>query len=415
MLDLRIGFFLGLKQIQRANWWSTILIVVIIIFTFLNLVAVNGILIGIVDGAIKTTRHSAVGDVVLKALDGEERVLHTEEVLRALEQNDSIESFTPHYIGIGTIEANYTTRRNLTEQPDTITVQITGIDQTREDATTDLSSVIGEGAYFDSDESGYIILGKYTIDRYADKFGDAFQSLDDVYPGDTVRVTVDGRSEEFIVKGIIDSKVDMLSLQVFLPEREFRRLFDRADHNAESIILKLKNGDDEYVVRDQLLASGMGAYAKVEAFTDGVPKFLADVEDTFSKLSIFIGAIGIFIASITVFIVIFINALSRRRQIGILKAIGITEGAIKYAYVTQAGIYAIVGSTLGVLITLYVLIPYFLEHPIDFPYSDVSLSVSKLGMIYRYLALLVVTLIAGFVPAWIIVRQNTLNAILGRK
>ncbi len=120
-------------------------------------------------------------------------------------------------------------------------------------------------------------------------------------------------------------------------------------------------------------------------------------------------------ASITIFIVIFINALSRRRQIGILKAIGISSRAIEYAYVVQAAFYTLVGSLIGVVITVYLLVPYFNENPIDFPYGDASLSVSSEGIIIRLITIFSITLIAGFIPAWLIAKQNTLNSILGKK
>ena len=48
---IRIGLLLGLRQIQRANIWTTILIVFVMMLTFLNLVAVSGILVGLIEGA----------------------------------------------------------------------------------------------------------------------------------------------------------------------------------------------------------------------------------------------------------------------------------------------------------------------------------------------------------------------------
>ena len=116
-----------------------------------------------------------------------------------------------------------------------------------------------------------------------------------------------------------------------------------------------------------------------------------------------------------IFIIIFINALARRRYIGILKGIGIDRRAIECAYVVQAGIYALVGSLLGVLVTYAILIPYFRANPINFPFSDGILVAPVEGTAIRFGILLVTTLIAGFIPALMIARGNTLNAILGRK
>jgi ABC-type lipoprotein release transport system permease subunit len=47
------------------------------------------------------------------------------------------------------------------------------------------------------------------------------------------------------------------------------------------------------------------------------------------------GSIGIVVSAITLFIVIFINAITRRKQIGILKGIGINSFAIEFSYLFQ--------------------------------------------------------------------------------
>ena len=51
MRSLRIGLLLGLRQIQRASIWTTSLIIFVMMLTFLNLIAVSGILVGLIEGA----------------------------------------------------------------------------------------------------------------------------------------------------------------------------------------------------------------------------------------------------------------------------------------------------------------------------------------------------------------------------
>lgn len=415
MHELRIGLFLGLRQIQRASLWTTLLITTVVLFTFLNLIVLSGILSGIVDGALHEVRSQALGDITIKPLDGETRIKETERLLSELNTYHEIYSFSPRYTGLATIEANYKERRSLSDEPDIVAVTLTGIDPLAEARTSNLNTLVVEGAYLDPNESGYVLLGKYNVDRYAKESGDVFKSLKKVYPGDSVMITVNGESREFIVKGIIDSKVDLVSINVYIPDREFNRMFNRTDYNANQIAIRLNTGYDEYVVRDRLRQSGMATLAKINSFSEDIPKFIADVRDTFDILGLVTNAIGLVVASITIFIVIFINAFSRRRQIGILKAIGITHRTIEYAYVTQAAVYTILGSGIGILIAYYGLVPYFYENPIDFPFSNVSISMSFGGMVMRAGTLFAVTLVAGFIPAWMIVRQNTLDSILGRK
>lgn len=415
MKSLRIGLLLGFRQIQRAGRFTTLLIIFVMMFTFLNLIAVSGILVGLIVGAEQAVREVSLGDVIISARDGEDRILSTETVIRELGAYPEITEYSVRYKAGATMEANYKNRRDLQGERDEASVSVTGIDPVKEDAMTNLSSYVVEGEYLDPNEEGYILIGAYYLSQFATKFGDVFDSLTDVHPGDTVRVTYGNTSKEFIVKGVVESKVDEVNLNTYIPEKEFRRFFNRLDRNADQIVIRLNDPKSNTYIKENFIATGLDQFAKIQTYEEGVPKFLTDIKNTFDLLGTFIGSIGIVVASITIFIIIFINALSRQRHIGILKGIGIQRSAIEIAYVLQAAFYALTGSLIGALLTYGVLIPYFQVNPINFPFSDGILVADPEGTFWKFLILFTITLVAGFLPAWIIVRQNTLNSILGRK
>ncbi|MBI2053687.1 MAG: FtsX-like permease family protein [Candidatus Sungbacteria bacterium] len=125
-------------------------------------------------------------------------------------------------------------------------------------------------------------------------------------------------------------------------------------------------------------------------------------------------SIGLVVASITIFIVVFINAITRRKYIGIMKGIGIDGSAIRMSYVFQSVFYALFGSAIGLLIVYALLVPLIARHPIDFPFSD-GILVAPLDQTLLRVGLLVFsTIVAGYIPAWMIIRKNTLDSILGR-
>lgn len=415
MRSLRIGLLLGLRQIQRASIWTTTLIIFVMMLTFLNLIAVSGILVGLIEGAEKAVRESALGDIVITELDAENNILETESFIREIEAYPEIDTYSVRFSGAATLEANYKERRNLQNERDVAAVRVTGIDPVKEDEMTGLESLVIDGEYLNPDEEGFILIGVYYIEEYAQQFGDVFESVANVHPGDTVRLTIGDISKEFTVKGIVQSKVDEVNLTTYIPEREFRRLFNRLDRNADQIVIRTNNPGDNAEIVASMKASGLDKHAKILTFEENLPKFLIDIKNTFNVLGTFIGSIGIVVASITIFIIIFINALSRRRHIGILKGIGIEREVIEIAYVAQAAFYALTGSILGALLTYGVLVPYFDKNPIQFPFSDGILSADPELTFYKFVILFVITLIAGFVPAWMIAKENTLNAILGRK
>lgn len=415
MQAFRIGLLLGLRQVQRANRWTTALIIFVMALTFLNLIAVSGILVGLIAGSERAVQEKSIGDVIITELENEDKILETETFRRQLEQIPEIKAFTVRYETGVQVEANYNERRDLKISPNVIGSRISGIDPLAENAVTNLAENVVEGEYLDGSEEGYILIGALNLDRYTAGFADITGSLKDVYPGSKVRVTVGKNTKEFTVKGILNTKVGEVSTGIFIPERELRRLSDSSDRNANTIAIRLNDPAAGTLVKNLLIEQGLGANAKIRTFAEALPKFITDIKNTFNILGLFIGAIGIIVASITIFIIIFINALSRERQIGILKGIGIEAGVIEIAYVLQAGFYVIIGSLIGTLITYGFLVGYFNRNPINFPFSDGILVADPMSTLTRFIILFIITLIAGFLPAWLIVKRNTLNSILGRK
>jgi ABC-type antimicrobial peptide transport system permease subunit len=80
----------------------------------------------------------------------------------------------------------------------------------------------------------------------------------------------------------------------------------------------------------------------------------------------------------------------------------------------QASIYAGLGIIFGMGLVFFLIKPYFSAHPINFPFSDGILVATLSSSLIKAFILLVTTIIAGYIPARIVIKQNTLSAILGR-
>ena len=182
------------------------------------------------------------------------------------------------------------------------------------------------------------------------------------------------------------------------------------------ISIVLEEGTNPDSIKNALIASGVPEDdAHVQTFEEAQPKFLKDMKSTFKLLGTIISYIGLAVASITVFIVIFINALTRQKFIGILKGIGISGRAIEISYVFQSFFYAIIGASIGFGILHLLLVPYFNTYPIDFTFSDGILVAPLFETLGSALLLIIITIIAGYLPSRMIIRKNTLDSILGRK
>lgn len=415
LVNIRVGFYLALRQIRRASRWTTSLIVFVMLLTFLNLVVVTGLLVGIVAGISNQFRVQQTGDVMLTALDTKEYIENSPQIISLINTLPQPQVVSARYHTSGTIEANYYSRIDLSEKPNKTGASVVGIDPEIENSFSNLSSYVGEGQYLTKTDYDAVLLGPQFVDRYS--FGEqpGLTPLKNVYPGTKIRLTINGNTREVTVKGILSVSANSpLAAKVFMPVSEVRQLVGRTDYAANEIAVLLKPGTDSIEFRDLLKRSGVGDKAKVQTFEEGIPNGVAEVQNTFAMIGNAIGSIGLVVAAITIFIVIFINAITRRKFIGILKGIGISGEAIEISYVFQSLFYAAIGSALGLGILYGFLVPYVSAHPIVLPISN-AIIVAPVGDTFIRIGLIVLTtIIAGYLPSRMIVRKNTLNSILGR-
>ena len=410
----RLAFFLAVRYVTRTTLWQTLLVICVMTLTFLNLVVVSGVLVGLMDGSLQGYQRYYSGDLLVSKLPEKEYIERASAVASILSTQDTIAAFAPRIIEGGTLEANYlasVSQPNIL--PDRVGVSISGMDLRNELAVADVRERLVEGEFLHERDTTGIVIGARLLDRYFPA-ETGLLTISGVYPGDKVRLSVNGASREFTVRGIIRSKAGPIDDRVFMLDTELESLTGTYDNNIDEFAVRLVPGASPEAAPSRLLAYGIGSYTLVRTAEDVIGEFLDEIRGTFALLGNIIGAIAVIVASITIFIIIFITAITRRKYIGILKAIGISRVAIKLSYVLLSVFYSLIGISIGLLLLYLVLVPYFAANPIDFPFSDGILSVTTEGTLLRALILVGTTVIAGYFPARMIVNKNTLDAVLGR-
>lgn len=419
--SLRVGFFLALRQIRRSSKWTTGLIIFIMILTFLNLVVVSGLLVGLISGSFKQFRESYSGEVIITTAPGKNFIENSPALISYLEQHPKVTAITPRYGKSVQLLGTLNSLPLKDERPNKIGIRMTGIDFEKEESVTEFSRFLKYGELLEGGQEGYALLGANMIKKFS-SFADAnipgLDLLTDVDVGSRVRVSFtrdDGElvQKDFIIKGIIKSKVDEVSTRLFIPENEFKRLLAVNHEQYQEIAIKTDSAYATTLVQE-LKEFNQGFDARIQTTDEAIPSFLREVEDTFTILGNSLSSIAVIVATITIFIVIFINAITRRKFIGIMKGIGIAPRAIVFSYMFQAFFYAAIGSIIGLVLTFGFLKPHFDAYPIDFPFSDGILVATPEGAAIRVAIVFIVTMLAGYIPAKLIVRKNTLDSILGR-
>jgi ABC-type lipoprotein release transport system permease subunit len=193
MNALRVGWFLAFRQLKRSSPWTTVLIIFVMALTFLNLVVVGGILVGLPIGALNSYNRQYAGDVLLRTLPTKTYIEQSETIMKNLANFPEISAVSGRYVGPAKVEANYKTAIGPNQKPDTVSVQLTGIDPLREEGVTSLGGQMLEGEMLREGEEGYVVIGKNLLAQYS--LGSSVLSastLKNITIGSKVRIGVDG-------------------------------------------------------------------------------------------------------------------------------------------------------------------------------------------------------------------------------
>jgi hypothetical protein len=92
-----------------------------------------------------------------------------------------------------------------------------------------------------------------------------------------------------------------------------------------------------------------------------------DQTASYQLISDILKFISLVMAAITIFTITYTDLVSKRRQIGIERAIGIRSGPIMLSYVLKARAYALAGVGTGFVLFRFAVTPLVHSHPFRFP------------------------------------------------
>lgn len=416
--DFSVGFFLAFRDIKRGNPWTTALIIFVMTLTFFNMLLLGGILLGLREGVVLSFKEFYSSDILITPADRKSSIEKTDVLNSVVTSLPNYKASTNRLLGSAIIENREQIKVRKTDVPESAAGTLVGIDPIKENQVTHLSKQMIEGSYLDSTDSDAVLLGQNLLDKYArgpSSTETASKKLKDISIGSKLRLTVNGKQKDVFVKGIVGTDNANVDQRIFMIDSTARSLLDKKNINTNEIAVLLSPGTSEEQAKKYITNNFENKQdIVVETAAEALPAATADIKETFSLLGNMVGALALIVGAVTIFIVIFVNAITRRKFIGILKGIGITSRAIQISYVLQALFYAVSGIVIGGIIIMTVLKPYFDLHPINFPIAQGRLAVEMSDIIIRGLILSFTTVLSGFVPAWLITKQNTLDAILGR-
>lgn len=412
--DLTVGQFLAIRELKRNNPWSTSLIISVMSLTFFNMVLMGGILIGLADGMMNSFKTYYSSDILIKPASQNISISQSSILEAIIKSLPTYKALSKRYTTAVILENESKVKVKNTDIGQRVSGTLVGIDPRDEDSVTGLSSQIIAGEYLNEYDTEGIILGKSLLAEYS-KGSSTESRLEGVVIGSRLKLLIGKTNIEVSVKGIIDTGNTTVDSRIFIPESTMRSLLDNHSLNSNEIAILLTPDSDNLVAKEYILENFANKTDIIaETAEETLPKAISDMKKTFTMLGNIVGAISLIVGAITIFIVIFVNAITRRKYIGIMKGIGISARAIQISYVMQSLFYSLAGIFFSSFIIVWFLAPWFELHPLQFPVTEGKLAITTNGLLIRGFILTVTAFISGFIPAWLVTKQNTLDAILGR-
>jgi len=403
---IKTSFFLAYKSIARGNRAVMILTPVVISFAMANIIFSTALFSGMIHSLNAQLIDNLFSNILIEPQDDHEYITSVEAIVKAVSQVPTVVAVAPHYKASAKFsfdpekDNQHVTQRGY---------QVVGIDPIVEPNVTKIKELIIDGRYLEPDDRDNIVIGAEVAGGGLGSFEKI--SLGGVRVGDKIRATYpNGTTRNYKVVGIFKTGMDGIDIMTFVTRKEFEAVNGITDR-AHEIMIRLPALGGEKEIIEKIRALG---YTKEKIGSwDSFSNFTATMSSSFKILNFITGIISLVVACTTIFIVIFIHVVNKRRQLGILKAIGVDEQIIISSYIFQTVFYSLAGTVLAMIIIYGLANPYFNSHPLDMGFAKVRLLIEPWEIVKSSSIIIGASLIAGFVPAWITVRQSIIKAIWG--
>jgi len=254
---------------------------------------------------------------------------------------------------------------------------------------------VSQGAYFNSPDEAGAVLGSVAARQF------------NLKPGDTVTV----RSEKLPVLAILGETGGRDDATLFLALPVAQRLFKSADKVSYAAIRVENLAQSESYIEQIRVATGLGVVSDKQML-----KSVLGIVGTVNITLQLIAAVAVLAAAFGIVNTMMAATYERKREIGILQALGASQRMIFALFMLESGVYGVIGGVCGVvtgLLAAIVATPYITQNAFTTMVKG-SGSGSLLDpkiMAASILFSTIIAILAGLYPAWRAARLTPVEAI----
>ena len=356
--ESRVAFFLAKRSIVRGNKGTLYLTILIIGMVFVNLIFLPSIISGVAVLFNQQTIDYSYGNLVIEPKKNQVYIEHADELQRKIERIPGVTGVSPRYLSGTTI----------VYKGNEVTPILYAINPDDDRRVLKIATKVASGEFLADGDTDQIVIGYRLAGNYDERL-DVIPSLGGVDVGKVVDVTYNnGVTRQYRIKGIINSDSYDVDSNAFITKNEYESVYG-LENQANQMLVRTVETGNENEMRTTLMA--FGVQEKIWTWQEKSANFLNQIIGSFNIINFIGTVVSLVIAIVVIFIVIFINTVYRRKQIGILKAIGIDRSVIIQSYLFQALFIFAIGTLIGFGF-LAVILQLLAANPIVFPGGPVA-------------------------------------------
>lgn len=328
------------------------------------------------------------------------------EIIEKIENEAGVTGIAPFTMNKGVVSS----------ERDNVVVYLKGVDDRKIGSVSNVVEETGAGEFEfkDSDDFGGIVLGLSLTGKLGTNINDTLTVLSTAGMEKALTQIVTPKSLRFVVRGIYDAnnrEYDKLYAFISLPYSQ--RLFDMG--NAVSgIELRIKNIDNSESFKEKLTGILGGSYT-INTWYD-LHQDLYNIMIVERWTAYIILSLIIAVATFNIAGSLTMTVIEKKRDIGVLKAMGSTNGSIVKIFMFEGILIGIYGTISGCILGLIVCLMQikFKFFPLDttvYPIDALPIDMRWTDFVFVGLASLLLAFLASLYPARRAAKQEPIQAI----
>jgi len=398
--DIKVGLLSAKSSIRRGNKKTLAFIIFVLALIFMNLVFLPS-MIGGVSGMFTVFMQYPYGDIVVEPSGDNTYINNADNVLQIVRAVPEVKAASKRLAAGASIKYKHKV----------VGSSIIGLLPSEEYDVSNYPYIINDGEFLGDLSRDEIIIGAMLVEGY---FGsEIYDNLGGVRVGSLVDVTYsNGVVRTYKIKGIMEGTFELVDLNALVHYKEIQDVYGLDGKEATSVIMRVKNPDDVAKIKEKIIFAGV----KEPVFTadEKSDAILRQAMQSIDMINVVSNFVSLIVGAALILIIIYINVLNRKKEIGILKAIGITPHSIVLSYAFISMFYVSMGILLGLV--LYFIFMYYLTiNPVTFYETMTIIPAIQVGLIIESVfTMLIMSVIAGILPAWRVSKESILKSIWGR-